>query len=272
VHHELIKVACTRPGDSKVPFEQVWTIRRLAAAITEQTGVSMSKTEVGRILQGACLQPHRVRMWLHSPDPNFRRKVAAICELYLHPPEGATVVCVDEKPGMQALEHRAPLKPCGIGRSARKEFEYRRRGTRTLIAGFNIRTGEVLGACGPTRRADDLLAFMKQVAARYPRGPVYIIWDNLNIHHGPRWKAFNKRHGGRFRFLYTPLHASWVNQIELWFSILTRRALKHASFRSAEELAARVLGFIDDWNRKQAHPFRWTFRASFRSVLPPRAA
>jgi transposase len=272
VHYEVIKLACTRPGDSKVPFEQVWTIHLLATTVTEQTGVCISKTEVGRILQGACLQPHRVRMWLHSPDPDFRPKVAAICELYLQPPEGATVLCVDEKPGMQALEHRVPLKPCGIAQPARKEFEYRRKGTRTLIASFNIRTGEVLGACGPTRRADDLLAFMDQVAARYPEGPVYIIWDNLNIHYGPRWREFNKRHGERFHFVYTPLHASWVNQIEMWFSILARRVLKHASFRSVDELATRVLAFIDDWNRKQAHPFRWKFRGNFRSVLPSHAA
>lgn len=271
-HYELIKIACTRSGGDKAPFEQTWTLKALADALAKQTGVQMSRTEVSRILRGADLQPHRVRMWLHSPDPNFRPKVARICDLYLKPPEGATVVCVDEKPGMQALEERFPLRPCAPGRATRKEFEYRRRGTRTLLAAFNIRTGKVLAHCGPTRTANDLLAFMTQLAEHYPTGPIYVIWDNLNIHHGPRWNAFNTLHGGRFHFIYTPIHASWVNQVEVWFSILARRVLKHASFRSTEELTARVLAFVKYWNNVEAHPFRWKFRGRWRSALPPLAA
>lgn len=271
-HHELIKLACMRPNEDKSPFEDVWTLNALADAFTKQTGFDISRTEVWRILQGVPLQPHRVRLWLHSPDPNFRPKVARICDLYLRPPAGATVLCVDEKPGMQALEHRWPMQPCRPRRAARKEFEYVRHGTRTLIGAFNIRTGEVLASCGPTRTADDLLAFMDRVAKRYPTGPVYIIWDNLHIHHGPRWHEFDKRHGGRFHFVYTPLHASWVNQIEVWFSILARRVLKNASFLSAEVLTARVLAFIEHWNEVEAHPFRWTFRGRWPSDLPGRAA
>lgn len=272
VHQELIKLACARPADCKVPFEQVWTQPLLAEALAEQTGVRLSRSEVGRILEGADLRPHRVRQWLHSPDPDFRPKVEAICALYLHPPEGATVLCVDEKPGMQALEHRFALKPAETGRAGRKEFEYIRHGTRTLIAGYNIRTGEVLGRCGPTRTAEDLLAFMEQVAAHYPTGPLYIIWDNLNIHHGPRWAAFNEKHGGRFHFIYTPLHASWTNQVEIWFSVLARRALRQASFDSVEALTERVLAFIEHWNRSGARPFRWTFRGQWRTVPVARAA
>ena len=236
MHHELLKLACTRPDDDKTPFALVWTLDSLAKAFTTETGVGMGRSEVWRILQGAALKPHLVRIWLHSPDPDFRPKVARICDLYRRPPEGATVLCVDEKPGMQALHHRFPLSPGSPGRAARKEFEYKRHGTRTLIGAFNIRTGKVLASCGPTRTAKDLLAFMARVAKHYPTGPVYIIWDNLNIHHGPRWEAFNARHGGRFHFVYTPLHASWVNQIEVWFSILARRVLKHASFRSTRTL------------------------------------
>jgi transposase len=213
MHHELIKLACERPDDDKTPFALVWTLEDLADAFTKDTGVGISKSEVWRILQGVALRPHLVRIWLHSPDPDFQPKVTRICDLYLRPPEGATVLCVDEKPGMQALQHRFAMIPGRPGRAARKEFEYKRHGTRTLIAAFNVRTGKVLASCGPTRTADDLLTFMDRVAKHYPTGPVYIIWDNLNIHHGPRWKAFNKRHGGRFHFVYTPLHASWVNQV-----------------------------------------------------------
>jgi transposase len=271
-HYELIKIACARADGDKAPFQQLWTLKTLADALAKQTGVRMSRTEVWRILQGADLKPHRVRMWLHSPDPDFRPKVARICKLYLKPPAGATVVCVDEKPGMQAIEERFPLRPCAPGRAARKEFEYRRCGTRTLIAGLNVRTGKVFAHCGPTRTAKDLLAYMEQLAEHYPTGPLYIIWDNLNIHRGPRWKAFNARHGGRLHFVYTPIHASWVNQIEVWFSILARRVLKHASFPSTRELTARVLAFVKYWNDVEAHPFRWKFRGRWRSVLPPLAA
>jgi transposase len=266
VHQELIQLACQRPADSKVPFEQVWTLTLLAETLAHQTGVQIGRSEVARILEGADIKPHRVRMWLHSPDPEFRPKVAAICNLYLHPPPGATVLCVDEKPGMQALEHRFPMQPGGRARIGRKEFEYIRHGTRTLIASYNVGTGEVLGHCGPTRTADDLVEFMKHVAAHHPTGPVYVIWDNLNIHHGPRWAEFNARHGGRFHFVYTPKHASWTNQIEIWFSVLARRALRHASFVSADELAERVVAFIAHWNRTDRRPFRWTFRGRWRTV------
>jgi DDE superfamily endonuclease len=107
---------------------------------------------------------------------------------------------------------------------------------------------------------------MEALAKRYPTGRVYVVWDNLNIHHGERWKKFNRRHRGRFRFVHTPLHASWVNQVEIWFSILQRRVLKHGSFVSAAELTARVLGFVRHWNRHEAHPFRWTFRGRRWSV------
>ena len=108
------------------------------------------------------------------------------------------------------------------------------------------------------------MRFMERVAQQYPTGNVTIVWDNLNIHHGPRWEAFNLRHGGRFRFLYTPLHASWVNQVEIWFSILARRVLKHASFRDVGELTRAVDGFVGHWNAHEAHPFRWVFRGRFK--------
>jgi transposase len=271
VHHELIKIACQRVDEQKAPFRDVWTLSALADALETETGVRISKTEVARVLEGAALRPHRVRMWLHSPDPDFRSKVKTICGLYASLPPGATVVCVDEKPGMQALEHRYPMRVATPSTPARKEFEYRRHGTVTLIAAFDTRSGQVFGQCR-RRTADGLVAFMEELAKRYPTGTVYVVWDNLNIHHGDRWRAFNERHRGRFRFVHTPLHASWVNQIEVWFSILARRVLRHASFSSATELRRRVLAFIAHWNRAEAHPFRWTFRGKWKSVCRPRAA
>ncbi|XYI02331.1 IS630 family transposase [Sorangium sp. So ce1128] len=186
--------------------------------------------------------------------------------------------CGDTAASTSARQKNAAREPLSLRVSVRrpqpgrKEFEYQRHGTRTLLGAFNVKTGEVVARCGSTRTAADLLAFMDKVAARYPTGDVYIIWDNLNIHHGARWNEFSARHGGRFHFVYTPLHASWVNPIELWFSIVGRRVLKHASFGSAEELSRRVLEFVHHWNEHEARPFRWKFRGQWRATLPSYAA
>lgn len=265
VRCELVKLACTRPHDEKKKvrsYAQVWTRPLLQAALLKLRGETLSLSEVGRILRCGGLRPHRVRLWLHSPDPDFRPKVDRICTLYLSPPRGATVLCIDEKPGMQALEHLRPSQFNVRDGTVRREFEYIRHGTSTLIAAFNVGTGSVFGRCR-RRTAAGLMRFMEEIAARYPTGDVYVVWDNLNIHHGPRWDAFNERHGRRFHFVYTPKHASWVNQVEIWFSMLARAALKNASFTSRRELETAVRRYIAAWNRV-AHPFRWTFRGDFK--------
>jgi transposase len=260
VRCELVKLACKRPAECpKAPLAQIWTRPLLQQALMQETGCKLSLSEITRTLRCGGLRPHHVRLWLHSPDPEFRPKVERICQLYLEPPPGSTVVCVDEKPGMQALEHCHPLHI--VRGTVRREFEYVRHGTSTLIAAFDIRTGEVFGRCR-RRTAAGLVRFMEELAKRYPRGDVYVVWDNLNVHKGPRWEEFNARHGGRFHFVYTPKHASWVNQIEVWFSILARRLLKNASFATRRELERAVRAFIVQWNR-EAHPFRWTFRGDF---------
>lgn len=257
---EVVKLACQRPEGSKAPFRDLWTLNSLQQAFLQETGYGLSRSEIQRILQAELLRPHRMRLWLHSPDPEFQPKVQRICQLYLEPPEGATVLCIDEKSGIQALERRYPTQSPCRRQPGRFEFEYRRHGTRTLLAAFDTRTGQVVASCGASRTASDLLAFLEIVAERYPTGPVYVIWDNLNIHHGQRWEVFNQRQAGRFHFVYTPLHASWVNQIEIWFGLLQRRILRYGSFRSLEELEASLLGFVDYWNTFEAHPWKWTFR------------
>lgn len=263
---ELVSLACDRPA--KKQFRKVWTAAALAEALRRQTRITISVSEVRRTLHAASLRPHRVRMWLHSPDPDFRTKVRRVCKLYRSPPTDGVVICVDEKTGMQALEHKHPMRLARCERDGRMEFEYIRHGTRTLLAGFNPHTGQVIAQCRRRRTAKDLLAFMELLAKAYPTGKVYVVWDNLNIHARKRWTAFNRRHGNRFRFVYTPIHASWVNQIEIWFSILHRRVLKYGSFATAKELVAAVMGFMKHWNRREAHPFRWTFTGE----LPAHAA
>ena len=169
------------------------------------------------------------------------------------------VLSIDEKTGMQALERKYPGRRPRPGQPGRREFEYIRHGTVTLLAALNVHTGAVLGRCGPQRRAADLLTFLDEVAAAYPTGAVHVVWDNLNIHRGVRWSEFNRGHGARFHFHFTPLHASWVNQIECWFSLLARRALRHRSFASTAALSAAVTAFIRRWNDHERRPFRWTF-------------
>lgn len=260
---ELVKLACTRPDPRYVSFRETWTHGALREEYRRSTGVSLSLTEVGRILRSEGLRPHRVRLWLHSPDPQFRAKARRVCALYVSPPAGATVLCVDEKTCIQALSHRHPLQPARPGRDGRREFEYRRHGVRALIGAFDIRTGQVFAHVRERRTAADLDAFMEDVAKRYPTGDVYIVWDNLNIHCGPAWERFSARHGGRFHFVHTPIHASWLNQIEVWFGILQRRVLRHGDFADLNALSRALRGFVHHWNRREAHPFRWTFRGRF---------
>lgn len=258
---ELIALAC-EPVDPQAG-KTTRTIDELVHAATARglvAGISYGSYQ--RLLADIDLRPHLTQGWIHSPDPQFREKVSAITALYLQPPPGAVVLSIDEKTGMQALERRFPDRPAAPGRRRRREFEYRRHGTQSLLCAFEVHRGHVVAECGATRTAADLVRFMETVAEQYPTGTVHIIWDCLNIHFDGadrRWTAFNERHGHRFVFHYTPKHASWVNQVELFFSLLQRQCLRDASFRTIEELRTAVLAFIAAWNRDRAHPFRWTF-------------
>jgi transposase len=219
----------------------------------------VSRASISRILRAADLQPHRVQMWCHSKDPLYDAKLADITALYLSAPPCEPVLCIDEKSQIQALwrPHQRDPRP---GRLARLQFDYVRRGTRCLFAAFNVRTGQVLGRMRPRRTSADFLGFLDEVALRYRQGVVHLVLDNLNTHYGPAVRAWNARHGRRFRFHYTPTHASWLNQIEIFFGILTRRVLRHARFACTRDLDRVLLGFLGFWNRAEAHPFRWTYR------------
>ena len=270
---EVIRLACERPDGAVVPFREVWTQQALAAAATERTGVPFSRSEVRRILHAEVLRPHAVRQWLHSQDPDFASKVKLVCDLCTSPPDERVILCIDEKP-MQVLACLHPTKRDARG-VVRYEYEYKRGGTRALRGAFDIRSGEVIGHVVEKRSENALVAFMEDIARRYPEREVVLVWDNLNIHYDgadERWTRFNAAHGNRFSFVYTPLHASWMNQVEVWFSILQRRVLKHGSFASAAALVAAVSGFIAYWNPCEAHPFNSTFRGDFAQTRVNRAA
>lgn len=262
---ELLSMACASPSDFGEVSRAIWTIDSLLDGFrSHHPEMAISRTSVLRILNEAEIRPHRVRMWLHSPDPQFKKKVRRICRLYLRPPRDAVVLCIDEKTGMQALGRKHPFQPASPRHEARLDCEYVRHGTRTLLAALNPHTGDVYAEVRKRRTADDLLEFMEAVARRYPKKKkIYVIWDNLNIHldgKDRRWKRFNRRHGNRFRFVYTPFHASWVNQVEMFFSIVQKRVLRYGVFNSAKELEVALLRFIHLWNKQEAHPFCWTFK------------
>jgi len=261
--HQVIATACSSPTD--FGFQRVlWDHASLAATVMSAGLVrSISSRTVGRILEDAEIKPHRVKMWCHSDDPAYQEKMRAIVDLYVNLPKGEPVLSIDEKTGMQALSRRRPLQPSRPGRDARFEFEYKRNGTRCLFACFNVGTGKVLGQCRIQRKRSDFLSFMDRVASAYRQRRVHVVLDNLNTHRDTNQGAYmtewNERHGNRFIFHYTPTHGSWLNQIELWFCILSRRILRYGNFHSPDELVTRVTAFIEAWNETEAHPFRWTY-------------
>jgi transposase len=255
---QLIALACeVQEAEGRVtPTLDEIVARAVERGVVEQ----ISRSHVQRILQAGDVRPHRVQQWLHSPDPAFREKVNVICKLYRKAPRNAVVLSIDEKTGIQAIERKHPGRAPASGRLRRREFEYIRHGTQALIAALDVHTGQVLGSCRERRTQDDLVAFMERVATAYPGKQVHVIWDNLNTHRAQAvWQAFNARHGERFHFHFTPLHASWVNQIELWFARYTRRVLRHASHTSTAHLRERTEQFIRAHNQG-ARPFKWSFR------------
>ena len=261
--HQVIAAACSLPTDFGLDRAQ-WSHEALAEALVASGQVrAISSSAVGRILEDAEIKPHRVKAWCHSTDPAYQSKMRAIVDLYVQPPAGEPVLSIDEKSGIQALSRSRALVAAGPGRPARQDFEYRRNGTRCLFACYSIRTGQVLGRMTEHRAREDFLTFMDEVAARYRQGRVHVILDNLNTHKDSRNGLFltdwNRAHGERFLFHYTPTHGSWLNQVELWFSILTRRVLRHGDFPSPEALTETIERFIGRWNAEEAHPFRWTY-------------
>jgi len=261
----IVQLACDRPEPTEPPFRAVWTQQALVDALYEATGELVSRSTIQRLLNAEGLRPHKVRPWLHSPDEDFVEKVERICRLYLEePPPDTVILCIDEKP-MQALGHRYPAT-VGPDGSVRQDFEYVRRGVCHLLGALNINTGRVHGRVVDRRDAKALTSFMSELARTYRGKNIVVIWDNLNIHHdGPseRWTGFNAARGGRFQFVYTPLHASWVNQIEQWFSILQRRVLRYGRFEHVEHLRHAVEAFMRFWNAFERKPFRWTFDGNF---------
>ena len=245
----VYKTLKTKPKD-----ETQWSVRSMG----EEAG--LSKDAVHRIWRTFSLQPHRQGYFKLSTDPFFVDKVRDIVGLYMHPPEHALVLCVDEKSQIQALERSQPLLPLGLGYLEGVTHDYKRHGTTTLFAALNTATGEIMTQCKPRHRHQEFLQFLRHIEDNVPRDlDVHLIVDNYSTHKHAKVKTWLARRP-RFHIHYTPTYASWLNQVEIWFNIITRQAIRRDSFRKVKELIERIERYTAKWNAN-AHPFMWTATA-----------
>jgi transposase len=195
----------------------------------------------------------------HPPaDPNFFVKAAEICDLYLHLPAGSVVICVDEKTAIAARSRKHPEQPMAPGRAARREFEYIRHGTISIIAALNVHSGEVLTERIIKNDSATFIQFLTMLDQHIdPNLTIHLVLDNGSSHTSKATKKWLREHP-RFQTHYTPAHASWLDQAELFFSILTRRLLRRGEFTSQQDLADRIENFVIVYNRT-AKPYRWTY-------------
>jgi transposase len=210
------------------------------------------------------------KSWCESSDPEFVAKAGDVVGLYMAPPENAIVICVDEKPSIQALERAQGYLKLPNGRALTgHSHDYKRNGTSTLFAAFEVATGKVTAAHKKRRRRVEFLDFMNDIVAAYPDTAIHVVLDNLNTHK-PRNDRWLKRHPN-VHFHFTPTRASWLNQVEIWFSILEGKSLHGASFTSVEQLREHIDAFIKAYN-ETAKPFVWTKTKVDQKRLKPRFA
>ncbi len=218
--------------------------------------LGLPHSTVHAILQASQLQPHRSRTFTFSPDPEFEPKLLDIVGLYLNPPENALVLCVDEKPGIQALDRTQPLLPLRARKPQSWTNEYVRHGTQTMIAALEIATGKVVAHVRNRRTSVNFLRFMNEVVRAFPDRTLHVVVDNLNIHKNEAARRWLGRHPQVY-FHYTPTHASWVNLIECFFSILSKQGLAHSVQHSKQDLKELLHRFLASYNQT-CNPFTWT--------------
>jgi transposase len=228
-----------------------WSTRSLA----EVSG--LSRASVHRIWKAFALQPHRTETFKLSKDPLFIAKVRDIVGLYLNPPDRALVLCVDEKSQIQALDRSQPLLPMRPGQAERRSHDYKRHGTTSLFAALDVKTGRLIGELHRRHRSVEFRQFLDTIDAAVPdRFDIHLVLDNYGTHKTPlihRWLV--KR--PRFHLHFTPTGASWINQVERWFALLTEKRLRRSAFRSTRELETAIRQYVNQHN-DQPKPFRWT--------------
>lgn len=240
---------------SKKPKDAThWTCRSIA----KQS--NLSKSTVQRVWSAFNLQPHRQKHFTLSTDPYFVEKVRDIVGLYLNPPDKAMVLCVDEKSQVQALDRTQPVLPMGLGYVEGITHQYVRHGTLTLFAALDLATGAVMAQCKKRHRHQEFLQFLKHIEANVPKNlDIHLVVDNYATHKHAKirnWLAARPR----YHVHYTPTYASWLNQVETWFHIITQKAIRRGSFRSTKQLREKIDQFVKDYNSK-SKPFMWTATA-----------
>jgi len=238
-----------------------WTSRLMA----RRRGVSFDTVQ--KIWRGSGLQPHRQETYLSSHDPHFAAKAKRVIGLYLQPPQGAAVFCVDEKSAIQALDRVQPLLPLRAGAAERRGFEYVRHGTCSLYAALEVATGKVIGRCRKRHRSIELCAFLSRVIEGRPEEQIHIILDNLSAHKTSTVQAWLKAHPG-VHLHYTPTYSSWLNQVEIWFGMITSQCIRRGTFTSVRDLVRRIDSYIQGYNQN-ARPFTWTYRNVRKRVCVP---
>lgn len=241
---ELIAKTLTKPE-----AETHWSTRRLAKE------VGASATTVRRIWKDERLKPHRSETFKFSKDPRLVEKVCDVVGLYLHPPEGAIVLSVDEKTQIQALSRTQPMLPLRAGQVERRTHDYKRNGTVSLYAALEVASGTVTGQTTQRHRAVEFLGFCRQLVKIYPTGELHFVLDNSSTHKTPAVSRWLRRHP-RVHFHFTPTSASWMNQVETWFGILSKQAVRRGSFEDVRALVAAIERYIRHWN-EGATPFKW---------------
>ena len=235
-----------------------WTLDMAVEALLAQRVVpAISRETLSRWLRTADIKPHRTRYWLNSKDPDFNAKMAQVIDLYMNRPKGVRVICIDEKTCIPARERLHPDRPMRAGRPRRLEFEYERHGTVHLIAAFDVHTGRVIGECVDTNNSAAFIRFLCRLRRMFPGETLHFILDNGTTHRSRKTPKFMARHPWLGKAVFLPTHSSWLNQIEIWFSVLARQALRHASFSSRAELIDRIQAYIELHNQ-HCKPYRWT--------------
>jgi transposase len=234
-----------------------WSSREMAKYLKRHEGINVSHNFISELWLEEGLKPHRQGTFKISKDPEFTAKVVDIVGLYLDPPAGAVVLSFDEKTQIQALSRTQPMLPLDFGRMEKRTHDYKRHGTTNLFAALNVLTGAVKGRCFDRRRTVEFLKFMNTAIHGYPKSQeVHVILDNLSTHNNAEVAEWLAKHTN-VRFHFTPKGSSWINQVETFFGVITRQAIRRGDFKSVAHLVKKIGDYIEYWN-EDASPFEWT--------------
>jgi DDE superfamily endonuclease len=253
-------IALTRLGPPEQTGLTHWSSREMARYLKRYEGISVSHNFISELWLEKGLEPHRQGTFKVSRDPEFAEKVVDIVGLYLDPPAGAVVLSFDEKSQVQALARTQPMLPVDFEKTEKRTHDYKRHGTTNLFAALNVLTGRVKSRCFDQRRTVEFLKFMNAAVRGYPKErEIHVILDNLSTHSNPEVDKWLAKHPN-VKFHFTPKGSSWINQIETFFGIITRQAIRRGDFRPVAHLVKRIGDYIDHWN-EGAQPFEWTVTA-----------